>query len=373
MKMTSSAKDNPFETLVKVSREYGADSDFVLAGGGNTSCKEKGRMYVKASGTQLGTIEADGFTEIDLEKLSGIWTSDYSQDKDEREEEVLKDLMASRIDPEGRRPSVETLLHGLFPFTYVIHTHPALINGITCSRDGEKAAREVFGDKIIWIPVIDPGYILALAVKKEVDAYQKDKGSFPQIVVLQNHGIFIASDSISEIDRIYRDFMGKVEEISGLEKPARFTPDKELTETAGVITSLKPELFVKGFSSADLSEYLKDEASFEPLSESPTPDHIVYSGYRPLWINNADEMKEKALAFEKNEGFFPRIIAVKGRGIIACHTSENKADTAAELFWDHLKIAGTARAFGGIQFMPEENVNFIRNWEVEKYRASMSK
>ena len=373
MKGTFSAKDNPLETLVRVSREYGGDPDFVLAGGGNTSSKEKGRMFVKASGTQLGTIDADGFTEIDLEKLSRIWASDYSLDKDEREEEVLRDLMASRIDPNGRRPSVETLLHGLFPFTYVIHTHPALINGITCSRDGEKAARKVFGDQIIWIPVIDPGYILALAVKKEVDAYQKMKGSFPQVVVLQNHGIFIASDSISEISRIYRDFMGKVEKISGLEKPVRFSPDKELTEAAGIVSSLKPELSVKGFSSGELLEYLKDETSFVPLSESPTPDHIVYSGYRPLWVNCTKELKDKSLDFEKHEGFFPRIIAVKGMGIIACHTTESKAETAAELFWDHLKIAGTAQAFGGIQFMPEENVNFIRNWEVEKYRASMAK
>ena len=373
MKATSSPKDSSFETLVRVSREYGSNADFVLAGGGNTSCKEKGRMFVKASGTQLGTIEADGFTEIDLDRLSKIWTSSYSLDKDQREEEVLSDLMASRVDPEGRRPSVETLLHGLFPFTYVIHTHPALINGITCSREGERAARKVFGEEIIWIPVIDPGYILALAVKEKVDAYEKEKGKFPRVVVLQNHGIFIASDSIEEIDRIYADYMNKVKALSASPVPEKFTSRDDMADLLDSLTRLKPELTAKPYGHPILSEYLKDRDSFAPLAESPTPDHIVYSGYRALWLEDGQKLEEEALAFEKKEGFFPRIIAVKGRGIIACHTSESKADTAAELFCDHLKIAVISRAFGGIQFMPVENVNFIRNWEVEKYRASMAK
>ena len=375
MKKMSSPSESKeaLETLVRVSREYGENPDYVLAGGGNTSCKDDSRMFVKASGTQLGTIEADGFTEIDLEKLNKIWESEYSADKDQREEEVLKDLMASRVDPEGRRPSVETLLHGLFPFTYVIHTHPALINGITCSREGEEAARKVFGEDIIWIPVIDPGYILALAVKEKVDAYLKETGEFPQVVALQNHGIFIASDSIDEIAGKYKSFMDKVSMMTGLTDPAPFARDEDLTREAAALLSGKDDVAVVGYKSDELSAYLADENSFGPLSQSPTPDHIVYSGYRPLWLDCEKDLPAATEDFEKKEGFFPRIIAVKGRGIVACHESTGKAETAASLFLDHMKIARTADFFGGLQFMPAENVDFIRNWEVEKYRASQAK
>ncbi|NBK26706.1 MAG: class II aldolase, partial [Spirochaetia bacterium] len=42
--------------LIEHSRKYGSDASFVLLGGGNTSCKEQGVMYVKASGHALGTI-----------------------------------------------------------------------------------------------------------------------------------------------------------------------------------------------------------------------------------------------------------------------------------------------------------------------------
>jgi rhamnose utilization protein RhaD (predicted bifunctional aldolase and dehydrogenase) len=375
MKKTFSPNGNQegLETLIKVSREYGSDPDFVLAGGGNTSYKSDGRMFVKASGTQLGTIEADGFSEMDLEKLNRIWSGSYSDDMDKREEQVLADLMSSRVDPESRRPSVETLLHGLFPYTWVIHTHPAGINGITCSRRGEEAARKVFGNDILWIPVIDPGYILALEVKKGAEAYREASGLFPSVVILQNHGIFIADDSLDEVSRKYKGFLGAIEDITGEVKAELQISPAGLSDWVKSLEDIKPDHSVISFGCEAMNPYLKDREAFQPLSESPTPDHIVYSGYRPLWAESGDDLKEISLSFEKEEGFFPRIIAVKGKGFLCCHESESKADTAARLFLDHLKIALTAEFFGGLQFMPVKNVNFIRNWEVEKYRASLSK
>ncbi len=361
------------ETLIRVSREYGSNPDFVLAGGGNTSYKTTDRMFVKASGTQLGTIEADGFSEIDLTKLNRIWSGSYSGDKDEREEQVLADLMSSRIDPESRRPSVETLLHGLFPYAWVIHTHPAGINGITCSRQGEEAARRILGNEILWIPVIDPGYVLALEVKKGAEAYREKNGSFPSVVVLQNHGIFIAGDCLDEVSLKYEEFMGAIENITGKVKPELKKTPPGLADWVKEMQDARSDLSVLSFGCDGMDPFLKDSTAFKPLSESPTPDHIVYSGYKALWIENREELKELSLAFEMKEGFFPRIIAVKGLGFLSCHDSESKADTAARLFLDHLKIALTADSFGGLQFMPVENVDFIRNWEVEKYRASQSK
>ncbi len=372
---SSPAGNKPdLETLIAVSRQYGGNPDFVLAGGGNTSCKSGESMFVKASGTQLGTIGADGFSEIDLGKLNRIWSSSYSPDKDIREEQVLADLMASRVDPESRRPSVETLLHGLFPYTWVIHTHPAQINGITCSREGEKAARRVFGGEILWIPVIDPGYILALEVKKGADAYREKTGEFPRVVVLQNHGIFIAADTLDEVAEKYDGFMGRIAEIAGKkESPLLERSTALLGEWADTLGTAKPGLRVIPFTCGAMEPFLRDSSSFKPLSESPTPDHIVYSGYRALWAEDRKKLVSMALDFEEKEGFFPRIIAVRGEGFLACHDSESKADTAARLFLDHLKIVLTAEHFGGLQFMPKANVDFIRNWEVEKYRASQAK
>lgn len=131
------------DELVGFSNFYGSDPSLVLAGGGNTSAKADGRMWVKGSGTALATITAQGFVEIDLSKLGEIFEKSYPDSDSEREALVLQDLMTSRVPGETKRPSVETTLHALFPQTYVLHLHPAKVNGITCSKGGESAARRV--------------------------------------------------------------------------------------------------------------------------------------------------------------------------------------------------------------------------------------
>ena len=107
------------DELVGFSNFYGSDPSLVLAGGGNTSAKADGRMWVKGSGTALATITAQGFVEIDLSKLGEIFEKSYPDSDSEREALVLQDLMASRVPGETKRPSVETTLHALFPQTYV--------------------------------------------------------------------------------------------------------------------------------------------------------------------------------------------------------------------------------------------------------------
>ena len=150
------------DELVGFSNFYGSDPSLVLAGGGNTSAKADGRMWVKGSGTALATITAQGFVEIDLSKLGEIFEKSYPDSDSEREALVLQDLMASRVPGETKRPSVETTLHALFPQTYVLHLHPAKVNGITCSKGGESAARRVIDRDFIWIEQCRPGYYAAI-------------------------------------------------------------------------------------------------------------------------------------------------------------------------------------------------------------------
>ncbi|MEN6399246.1 MAG: class II aldolase/adducin family protein, partial [Rectinema sp.] len=116
--------------LVEVSRRYGSDPEFVLAGGGNTSWKTNDTLFVKASGTALATIEEIGFVELDLEAVRAILRQAFPSDSAAREAQVLSALMAARKPGQTMRPSVETILHALFPYSYVVHLHPALVNGV---------------------------------------------------------------------------------------------------------------------------------------------------------------------------------------------------------------------------------------------------
>ena len=91
--------------LIEISRFYGADNRFVIAGGGNTSYKSADKLWVKASGSSLATISEDGFAVLDRSKLKVLSERSYSADSATREEQVKNDLTAACIST-GKRPSV---------------------------------------------------------------------------------------------------------------------------------------------------------------------------------------------------------------------------------------------------------------------------
>lgn len=369
------------EDLIEISREYGADPDYLLAGGGNSSFKTEQRIYVKASGFAMGSIDLEGFVPLERKKLSLMWTRTYSTLPEEREAQVLSDLLASRsLAGDQRRPSVETLLHEIFPYRYVVHTHPSMINGLSCAKRGREEAARILGEDIPWIPVIDPGYVLASRARQELEQALEELGVFPRVLILQNHGIFVASDSIEGIRGIYAEIRSKLEpELDLRPSGTGREAGPELRALALGLEGMSPAMQAIPFSSEDLDGILKDPAAFAELSLSPTPDHIVYCGYRSLlfsrdsWKTFLDEPARhhrELSGFRDKEGFFPRILVFEGLGAIACHEEKRKAELARLLFEDHVNIAIYARNFGGIAFMPRENIEFIRNWEVESFRAS---
>ena len=114
--------------LIQISRKYGSDPSHIIAGGGNTSIKRGGRLWIKASGQALATIDESGFLEMRMAEVLGILNrKDWSDDRDEREDQIVKVLLDARVNPPhpNMRPSVESTLHALMPQTFVLHTHGA--------------------------------------------------------------------------------------------------------------------------------------------------------------------------------------------------------------------------------------------------------
>lgn len=353
--------------LVSFSNHYGKNPELVLAGGGNTSAKNNGVMYVKGSGTSLATITAEQFVKIDLEKLNKIFEKTYPETDDEREALVLADLMASRAEgEESKRPSVETTLHALFEQTFVLHLHPALVNGLTCSNGGEKLAAELFGDSFIWIDACRPGYILAKLCSDKMKEYKQRKGVCADIIILQNHGIFIADDTVEGLDLKLSSVMEKLE--NHLDKK----PDTSSVEAVSV-----PELSfasaVEHIANADCALFSADSQSAKILMKPFTPDHIVYCKAYPLFVGKGESAKEKYDEYIKAYIVSPRIVIIEGKGIFAIGADAKQAATAKLLFEDAVKIAVYTESFGGALHMSEELTDFIVNWEVESYRSSQNK
>jgi rhamnose utilization protein RhaD (predicted bifunctional aldolase and dehydrogenase) len=378
--------------LVSVSRRYGKDRRYVVAGGGNTSYKTQAELFIKASGSALDSIDEGGFVNMDRRRLSAIWAASYPADEDQRESAVLADLMASRYPgQDDKRPSVETLLHDALPFAFVVHTHPALVNGIGCSLRGQDAARELFGDECLWIPSTNPGYILSKTVRDAYAAHTDRTGKGPSFILLQNHGIFVAADSVAGIDAIYARVMDAIAKKVTRQPDFNSLPAERLAALEPAVQAVRAELAVLCGSPADTSadkvpaichatdpELLRLTASsqaFASVARPFTPDHIVYAGSDFLYAESGGEALARAYAgFVSRLGRKPKLAALKGLGVFGIGEggNEKSARLATELFRDAATIAAYTEAFGGAKPMSQDQIDFINNWEVERYRSKVS-
>ncbi len=181
----------PIDECVYCTRLIGSDPSLVLHGGGNSSVKATydditgetvPAIYVKGSGWDMATIEAPGLTALRLSRVRQIASLDSMSDPD-----MMRELDAARFDPAAPSPSVETLLHALLPYPAVQHSHADVIVTLTNVADGHALVGEVFGDRVIVVPYVMPGFDLARAVR---EAWPGEVPEQVIGVVLLNHGLF---------------------------------------------------------------------------------------------------------------------------------------------------------------------------------------
>ena len=383
------------EDLIAISRKFGQDSRFVIAGGGNTSYKDENRLWVKASGHALATITEDGFAVLDRALLNEMGEKAYNEDTAIREEQVKNDLSVACI-TKDRRPSVETSLHNCIGFAFVVHLHPTLVNGLMCSVNAEAACKEIFPDAL-YIEYTDPGYTLFKKVYDRIKAYKAEKGKEPQVIFLQNHGIFVGGDTTAEIEGIYSEVLGKLEaKVAALPEG-----DTAVSETVtDVVPAIRQMLSRsgRGFKTLKVTrnalvDYFIDGCSvtstgsvtdcpgksgFDKIAKPFTPDIIVYckSSYIFIEAESDEEIlkqaEEEIEAFVSGKGYTPKVLLIKGIGLIAVGDSSRNAQIITDVFTDAMKVAFYAQSFGGEHPMERAWIDFIDNWEVENYRRKVA-
>lgn len=357
---------NQLFALSKMSNRYGADPAYVLAGGGNTSYKSEDRLWVKGSGTALATIRSEDFVVLERGKLAKMWTAVYPENEAAREAAVLSDMMAARVEGENRRPSVETLLHDLFPQRFILHVHPAVVNGLTCSQEGEAAMKRLFPDAV-WVDACKPGYILALECKKKMDTYRDQTGKDCQLLFLQNHGIFLAGQTTQALDALAERVMTTLE--SCVQKPSM----EPMSYDAEAVSALAQKL-AKAYGENAVVKFTvcREALDYDPATKSLSPDHIVYAKAKQLSLEQTDDVFAAVNTFAEENGYKPKIVFVRGLGMFSCGMSENEAATAMAVMLDAIAVVAYAKFFGGVSPMPQLLIDFIVNWEVESYRSKVS-
>ena len=356
------------EKITALSVKYGSDARFVLAGGGNTSFKDEKYLYVKPSGVSLAAIKPENFVKMDRALIRKIFTEALPAD-DTAREAAAKDLMMAAV-CSGGRPSVEAPLHELLPFAYVVHLHPAMVNGMTAAEKAQETCAKLFPDAL-WIPYVDPGYTLSKKVSDEMAGYKAAKGKAASLIFLQTHGVFVGADTPEEIDAIYAKVMGTLEKAYAAAGVATELAKQESCMDA--IKQYAPKLrTLLGDENGDSikAKFVVCAGNFEVTGGPLSPDHIVYSKSFPMVSD--DPKKEDVDAYVAANGFKPLVVSVPGRAVFCAGTSLKGANTAAALAMDAALVKQLTAAFGGPHYISERDRRFIENWEVESYRRSMA-
>ena len=353
------------ETIAKLSRQYGADPRFVFAGGGNTSCKDEEFLYVKPSGVALATIQGSDFVKLERASIRRCFEIDPAKLTANEREAAIKRLLGAAV-LSGGRPSVETPVHEALPFKFIVHLHPAFVNGLTCAQNGKATCGKLFPDAL-WLDYCDPGFTLSLAVKRACDDFAAKRGAYPKVLFLQNHGVFVGGDTPDEIDAAYADIMTKLEKAY---RDAGIATDEAAGEPdIDAVMEFAPAL--TGYLAPAGGKVTVVSAGDFAIPSGPlTPDHLVYGKAFGLTVDNPD--RAAAQAFEKQYGYLPRMVRVPGKAVFCAGKDKKAADIVLTSARNGALIERLAGAFGGVHFLDDRQRGFIENWEVESYRAKVS-
>lgn len=371
--------------LLEISHFYGNDNEFVIGGGGNSSWKDEKNLFVKASGTRLGSLTEQGLIKLDRKELDAMLSNSFPENAFLRDQVILGSIMKCCIDNDRNlRPSVETPLHHLIRYQYVIHTHPTRINALLCSRDCREIVKKIFPDDVLFVEYTDPGYVLFKKLESEILAYRNQFSKDPGIILVQNHGVFISADSVEEIRHLYDYILDIVNGVNSFSLDINAIPvNEKATEVIPAIRMLlsgKEIKILKVRQNKLIGHFTGDKASAGLVSLPFTPDNIVYCKARPLYVESKgtpieiiEEFKIKLDKYQSDFGANPKIVLINQIGLIAADESIKMTDILLDVFEDLMKISYLSQAFGGPHFLSPERISFIESWESENYRHKMSR
>ncbi len=389
--------DDPLKLRVYSSRLIGQDADLVLHGGGNTSVKSQLTnlfgdreevLFVKGSGWDLATIEAPGFTPVKLDTLKRLATLETLSDT-----EMVKQQRAATLEPSAPNPSVEAILHAIIPFRFVDHTHADAVVTLTNTPGGEARIQKIYGDRVLVIPYVMPGFILAkkiAAMTKNLDWSQYEG------MVLMSHGIFSFHDDakvsyermiklVNEAEQ-YLHSKGAWEAANASGINASFNPlqlaelRQLVSHAAGkpMLAKLADSVAARGFSQ------LKNVTSISTRGPL-TPDHVIRTKQKPLVVSG--DIKAATQKYVENyQTYFnaettgeltcldpaPRWAVWPSIGTIAFDSSTKATGIISDIVEHTVRCIQWAEHLGGWNALPNKAIFEIEYWELEQAKLKKS-
>lgn len=388
---------NSLAAVTEMANFWGRRPNFAIAGGGNISVKDNGVLWVKGSGKSMKDMGPNDFVKMDRAKLAEVVPTSLQKrtgrkrTAKDRERVFLKKVSEARLEPEReQRPSVEVVLHNLLQGTFVVHTHPTVVNQLTCTTQGEGICQELFGKDVLWIPYVDPGCVLADEVEKRLIEYRQTYGREPLAILLKNHGLFVDGESAADVydktEYVLRKIESRLKQ-SDISEPFGARTQEMMSEPDFALVRKNVQdatrvysesLYFESSQSSSVEALVCSKQGKEAALGGPlTPDQIVYCKRYPLWLSKEDAESSQTVqasleAYKKEYGYLPRVVAVEGGGIITIGVKPKEAINARDIYVDIVEVMYGAAKLTGINYMNERDALFIENWEIEAYRAAES-
>lgn len=375
------------------SRLLGREPSLVLHGGGNTSVKIAMRDFfgdpvdvlaVKGSGWDLATIEPAGFAPVRLNVLRRMAELTHLSDAD-----MVREQRAALLDPSAPNPSVEAILHAVLPPRFVDHTHADAIVTLSNTPGGEERIRALYGDCVLVVPYVMPGFQLARKVyelTRDIRDWSRIEG-----IVLLHHGVFTFHDDAresyermirlvtmaeQELERAGAFGALRTHEEGDLDHAALATLRREVSAATGraMIARFDGSNEARGFASRDDAAEL---ASRGPV----TPDHVIRMKRAPAFVADDGDVARYADAYRAyfarhDDGTRkmldpgPRWVVWKDRGIVAFGASAKAADEVADIARHSIRCFQWGEALGGWQPLGERELFEVEYWELEQRKLA---
>lgn len=408
------------DLLVYRSRLIGRDTNLVVWGGGNTSIKQeetdfRGRrvrvLRIKGSGSDLKSIEAKHFPGIRLDDLEPLEKRDAMSD-----EEMVAYLVHALMEPQSPRPSIETLLHGFVPHPHIDHTHADAILALTNTADGRRQVEQAFGPDAVWVPYRRPGFALSKEVAEAVRAHPKAR-----CVVLEKHGLITWGRSAKESydatiemnTRAEEHARGRAAGKAVFGPAARAALPKEARRA--VVARIAP--YLRGLLSAppratarailrfddgdDVLEFVSSRSARDLCLAGPaTPDHLLYTKPRPLFVEApanleapggaealkpvlaegmrqyaawCDEyVKKHATGKEPRLDPVPRVVLIPGVGMLTAWKDAKHSRIVADIYHHTIGVMRAAQGIGEYRSLDIKDTFEVEYWPMELYKLTLA-
>ncbi len=380
---------DPLQLRVYTSRLLGQEPALVSYGGGNTSVKTEVQnifgetekvIYVKGSGWNLATIEAEGFAPVKLEVL--LRMAELAELTDA---EMVHAQRAAMTNPYAPNPSVEAIMHAIIPFQYVDHTHADAVLTLTNTAEGEERIKEIYGDEILIVPYVMPGFVLA---KKIYDMTREVDWTKIQGMILMNHGLFTFHDEaqasyeqmiylVSQAEAYFFkkgvwDVAVQGEAQEDLTTLAHLR--KEVSQVRGQAVLAKLDASPEACGFANLPQ-MKEIATRGPI----TPNHTIKTKPIPLIVedNLTEAVQQYTTAYQEyfqrhDDGSLtcmdlaPRWAIWPKHGMVAFGDNIQEVNIISDIANHTVTAIQRGEALGGWQPLAEKEIFEVEYWELEQ-------